>query len=285
MSLIVGINPVPWKILDLVRARMLKNRTKKAKKGLDWSKETLRREMALAPAPLISRRRDEPSFVLSQSATFVIEGSMRRIDYPFGTEEPYNMIAPYIYQESWNIYRQNTDAAGTRTYFPGVAFMFPYNVTTSYFSRFLFENPRNYKSRFYVSFFLTDSDEFIAVTTGIETGAAEASPNGYAGPFQTWKRGSAILQGGFSGTQDILTNDAINPLHAWQEKRTTPSYRALVNDKPPWVAAQVPCPVDPEFDEARISTIPGYIQTTAFDFAGYPQISGVLQTQQVTVEL
>jgi hypothetical protein len=63
MSLIVDINPVPWKILDLVKARILKNRTKKAKKGLDWSKETLRREMALSPAPLISRRRDEPSFV------------------------------------------------------------------------------------------------------------------------------------------------------------------------------------------------------------------------------
>ena len=240
--------------------------------------------MALAPAPLISRRRDEPSFVLSQSATFVIEGYMIRIDYPFGTEEPYNMIAPYIYQESWSIYRQNTDL-GTRTYFPGLNFEFPYNVITSFFPTVFYENPRDYKSRFYVSFFLTDSDEFIAVTTGIETGAAEASPNSYAGPFQTWKKGNAIIQGGFSGTQDILTNDAINPLNAWQEKRTTPSYRALVNDKPPWVAAQVPCPVDPEFDEARISTIPGYIQTTAFDFTGYPQISGVLQTQQVTVEL
>lgn len=245
--------------------------------------------MSLRPVPLISKRRDEPSYVLSQSATFVIEGIMRRIDYPFGTEYPYNMIAPYIYQESWQVYRQNTDT-GTRTYFPGIGFEFPYNVTFSYFPVF-FDNPRDYKSRFYVSFFLTDSDEFIAVTTGIDTGAAEASANGRAGPFQTWKKGGAILQGGFSGTQDIPTNDAINPLHAWQEKNpvagssTTPSYRALVNNNPPWVAAQVPCPVDPEFDEARISTIPGYIQTTAFDFTGYPQISGVLQTQQVTVEL
>jgi hypothetical protein len=62
MSLVVELYPVPWKILDLVKARILKNRAKKAKKGLDWSKETLRREMALSPAPLISRRRDEPSF-------------------------------------------------------------------------------------------------------------------------------------------------------------------------------------------------------------------------------
>jgi hypothetical protein len=65
MSLIVDINPVPWKILGLVRARILKNRAKKAKKATDWSKETLKREMSLQSAPLISRRKDEPSFALS----------------------------------------------------------------------------------------------------------------------------------------------------------------------------------------------------------------------------
>jgi hypothetical protein len=64
MSLIVDINPVPWKILDLVKARILKNRAKKAKKGIDWSKETMRREMVLQPVPLLSRKKDEPSFVL-----------------------------------------------------------------------------------------------------------------------------------------------------------------------------------------------------------------------------
>ena len=75
MSLIIDIDPVPWKILDLVKARILKNRAKKAKKGTDWSKETLRREMALSPAPLISRKRDEPSFVPSGTfITYTIEG-------------------------------------------------------------------------------------------------------------------------------------------------------------------------------------------------------------------
>lgn len=63
MSLIIDINPVPWKILDLVRARILKNRAKKAKKGVDWSKETMKREMALQPGPLSRRKRDEPSFI------------------------------------------------------------------------------------------------------------------------------------------------------------------------------------------------------------------------------
>ena len=279
MSLIIDINPVPWKILDLVRARILKNRAKKAKKGVDWSKETLKREMSLQPGPLSRRKRDEPSFISSPTATFVIEGSMRRIDHPFGTEEPYNLVAPYLYQESWSVYRQNTDD-GTRTYFAGVSFQFPYNVTGPffYFSNFAYKSPRDYKSRFYVSFFLTEGDEFIAVTTGIETGKADASPSGFDGPFQTWHRGNAILH-------RILDNDLSNPLHAWQEKQTISSLRATVNKNPPWVDAQVPCPVDPEFDEARISTIPGYIQTLAFDFTGYPQISGVLQTQEFTVEL
>ena len=63
MSLIIDINPVPWKILDLVRARILKNRAKKAKKGMDWSKETMKREMSLQPGPLSRRKRDEPSFI------------------------------------------------------------------------------------------------------------------------------------------------------------------------------------------------------------------------------
>ena len=285
MSLIIDINPVPWKILDLVRARILRNRAKKAKKGMDWSKETLKREMSLQPGPLSRRKRDEPSFIPSPTATFVIEGSMRRIDYPFGTEEPYNLVAPYLYQETWNVYRQNTDD-GTRTYFAGIGFLFPYNVTgsTFYFSNFAYKNPRDYKSRFYVSFFLTDGDEFIAVTTGIETGTADVSSSGFDGPFQTWKRGNAILQSRTPVSYDVLINDLSNPLHAWQAKQIPP-LKATVNNNPPWNDAQVPCPVNPEFDEARISTIPGYIKTLAFDFTGYPQISGVLQTQEVTVEL
>jgi hypothetical protein len=75
MSLIVDINPVPWKILDLVRARILKNRAKKAKKGIDWSKETLKREMSLQSEPLISRRKDEPSFGFNDPISITIEYS------------------------------------------------------------------------------------------------------------------------------------------------------------------------------------------------------------------
>jgi hypothetical protein len=85
MSLIVDINPVPWKILDLVKARILKNRAKKAKKGMDWSKETLRREMALSPAPLISRRRDEPSFVAGGSIHYSITILPTNTEYLRGT--------------------------------------------------------------------------------------------------------------------------------------------------------------------------------------------------------
>jgi hypothetical protein len=63
MSLIVDINPVPWKILDLVRARILKNRAKKTKKGTMGSKERLNREMSLQPGPLSRRKKDEASFI------------------------------------------------------------------------------------------------------------------------------------------------------------------------------------------------------------------------------
>ena len=81
MSLIVQINPVPWKILDLVKARILKNRAKKAKKGIDWSKETMRREMVLPPAPLISRKKDEPSFTSSGSIHYSISILDRNTEY------------------------------------------------------------------------------------------------------------------------------------------------------------------------------------------------------------
>jgi len=72
MSLIVDINPVPWKILDLVRARIIKNRAKKSKKGMDWSKEALRREMSLQSVSLLSRKRDEPSFTAGTDRFYVI---------------------------------------------------------------------------------------------------------------------------------------------------------------------------------------------------------------------
>jgi len=72
MSLIVDINPVPWKILDLVRARIIKNRAKKSKKGMDWSGEALTREMSVQPGLLTKKRKDEPSFTLSESMHYSI---------------------------------------------------------------------------------------------------------------------------------------------------------------------------------------------------------------------
>jgi len=65
MSLIVNINPVPWKILALVRARILKNRAKQAKERSDWTKETIKRVSSLQVGPLSKKRKEEPSFVLA----------------------------------------------------------------------------------------------------------------------------------------------------------------------------------------------------------------------------
>jgi hypothetical protein len=99
MSLIVDINPVPWRILDLVRARILRNRAKKAKKGMNWSKETLKREMSLHPGPLSRKRKDEPSFVESRRfVTYTIEGLRRYYSFQSyrGSEKKYT--------ETWTIY-------------------------------------------------------------------------------------------------------------------------------------------------------------------------------------
>jgi hypothetical protein len=85
MSLIVQINPVPWKILDLVKARILKNRAKKAKRSGDWSKERLRREMSLQPVSLLKRKREEPSFTPSGSIHYSISILDRNTEYLKGT--------------------------------------------------------------------------------------------------------------------------------------------------------------------------------------------------------
>jgi hypothetical protein len=64
MSLIVDINPVPWEILDLVRARILRNRAKKQRRK-EKSGE-LRRMMQVDNGILAKQRWEEPSFILSE---------------------------------------------------------------------------------------------------------------------------------------------------------------------------------------------------------------------------
>ena len=62
MSLIVDINPVPWEILEQVRARILKNRAKKQKRQPEKGKD-LRRVMQVDNGILAKQRWEEPSFV------------------------------------------------------------------------------------------------------------------------------------------------------------------------------------------------------------------------------
>jgi hypothetical protein len=68
MSLIVDINPVPWDILELVKARILRNRAKKQRRQLENRKE-LRRVMRVDNGLLAKQRKDEPSFILSSNDT------------------------------------------------------------------------------------------------------------------------------------------------------------------------------------------------------------------------
>jgi hypothetical protein len=71
MSLIVDINPVPWDILELVKARILKNRAKKQGRKPEKPGE-LRRVMQVDKGLLAKQRKEEPSFILSENVPFII---------------------------------------------------------------------------------------------------------------------------------------------------------------------------------------------------------------------
>ena len=68
MSLIVDINPVPWEILEQVKARILKNRAKKQKRQPEKGKD-LRRVMQVDNGILAKQRWEEPSFVGGEGDT------------------------------------------------------------------------------------------------------------------------------------------------------------------------------------------------------------------------
>jgi hypothetical protein len=71
MSLIVDINPVPWEILDLVRARILKNRANRQKRQPEKGKD-LRRPMQVDNGILAKQRWEEPSFIGGPDRVFAI---------------------------------------------------------------------------------------------------------------------------------------------------------------------------------------------------------------------
>jgi hypothetical protein len=62
MSLIVDINPVPWEILEQVKARILRNRANRQKRQPEKPGE-LRRVMQVDNGILAKQRWEEPSFV------------------------------------------------------------------------------------------------------------------------------------------------------------------------------------------------------------------------------
>ena len=70
MSLIVDINPVPWEILEQVKARILRNRAKKQKRQPEKGKE-LRRVMQVDNGLLAKQRWEEPSFVFEEKTPYI----------------------------------------------------------------------------------------------------------------------------------------------------------------------------------------------------------------------
>lgn len=71
MSLIIDINPVPWEILDRVKARLLKNRANRQKRQPEKGKE-LRRVMRVDNGILAKQRWEEPSFIAGDNRVFAI---------------------------------------------------------------------------------------------------------------------------------------------------------------------------------------------------------------------
>jgi hypothetical protein len=64
MSLIVDINPVPWEILDLVRARILRNRAEKQKRKEKSEEGSRLRPVTPVDSGLLAKQRwEEPSFI------------------------------------------------------------------------------------------------------------------------------------------------------------------------------------------------------------------------------
>ena len=70
MSLIVDINPVPWEILEQVKARLLRNRAKKQKRQPEKGKD-LRRVMQVDNGILAKQRWEEPSFVGGEKTPYI----------------------------------------------------------------------------------------------------------------------------------------------------------------------------------------------------------------------
>jgi hypothetical protein len=274
MSLIVDINPVPWKILELVKARILKNRAKKENKGLDWSRESLKREMALQPmkpGPLLSKRRDEPSFVSSpRLLTFTIEGKR--------TSGNQSTVA------EWKIYCQDEEQKGTPSKSLHVSAMIGIGQERGYFeyAPFIY-NPRNLIFKLYVSFFadLGSGDSMSPVIVSISSATVDAYDLNNLTIGYQWTKSFAelwvnpLIQQNFTDEElaeavrrltEIAENESFNPLHNWPDPKTfvgTIFYNVVNRVRPP--ATQTALPLAKEFDQSRIAQIPGYIKTVALE--------------------
>jgi hypothetical protein len=82
---------VPWEILELVRARILKNR---ARQRPQEQLGELKRAMSLRPGPLSRKRREEePSFVAGEDYRYIFVTTVRYdAQYSYG---PLSVISPF----------------------------------------------------------------------------------------------------------------------------------------------------------------------------------------------
>ena len=261
MSLILEVYPVPWKILDLIKARILKNRAKKAKKGLDLG-EDLKQMMSLRPGPLSRRRKDEPSFINSTNIKYTLELARTFATSGIATDGFNYAIINNVYR----LYAESDDTDGKQLWFSrGQQYVYRYPSQVAHRTAFFvstFANGDPAPPLIAVAEFYPDplllSNSFQEYWYGnVEAYTLRFPPPEYPGtPTSRFEIEDAAYDWSFSERIPILYTE-FNPLHNWYHP---PKEEASLGGG--WGLTKDLLMANP-YDISKISEAPGY-ETTAF---------------------
>jgi hypothetical protein len=257
MSLIVKINPVPWKILELVKARILKNRAKQKKQGIDWSKDQMKQAMSLPPQPLLKRKKQEPSFVPDNTmlTKYTIEDHQRVATYwdlmpwyAYQTHDSWNIYAQKEGEEEKKLYRSNVGGLGAANDLSSTNFRWYMNGSGSYSGRHL-------KTIIYMSNFINiETGESLPPIFGIII-IGYYPPNGVEVADLT-----AIALGG-SANGMVSFSHSTGPLWTWPNHE---SFGTILN---PGILNNSNDPLpSPLYDITKLEMLPGYVDTVKVEY-------------------
>jgi hypothetical protein len=258
MSLIVDINPVPWKILDLVRARILKNRAKKKKQGMNWSTDEVKRAMALQPHPLSKLRKEEPSFIFDNSISISYTlGEHTRVR--IASNVPFGVVYLVDY---WQLYKQVEDKEKRKAYICSTndSEMVDYLETVDSLGLegntltagiLWYEELGPLRTLVYISNFINPEtgDSISAAVDVISIGYGVDGPvAGISSHFGT-------------NSMPPVESYADTPYWAWPSRDG--GYPDLINIDP--YPKDRPLP-DPLYDISKLEAIPGYVNTVVTEY-------------------